>query len=63
MHKDIVNLAEECRSCTRYGKNTKYLIPKNASKPLSLTHRGQEFQLDYAGPIEIITEKKLSRSY
>ena len=21
MHKDIVNLAEECRNCTRYGKN------------------------------------------
>ena len=21
MHKDIVNMAEECRSCTRYGKN------------------------------------------
>ena len=30
MHKDIVNLAEECRSCTRYGKNVKYRIPKNA---------------------------------
>ena len=28
MHKDIVNLAEECRSCTRYGKNAKYIIPK-----------------------------------
>ena len=26
MNKDIVNLAEECRSCTRYGKNVKYLI-------------------------------------
>ena len=23
MHKDIVNMAEECRSCTRYGKNAK----------------------------------------
>ena len=23
MHKDIVNLAEECRECTRYGKNAK----------------------------------------
>ena len=36
MHKDIVNLAEECRSCTRYGKNAKYIIPKNATKPLPL---------------------------
>ena len=23
MHKDIVNLAEECRECTSYGKNAK----------------------------------------
>ena len=30
MNKDIVNLAEECRSCTRYGKNVKYPISKNA---------------------------------
>ena len=53
MNKDIVNLAEECRSCTRYGKNIKYLIPKNSSKPLPLlTQPGQEVQLDYAGPIE-----------
>ena len=31
MHKDIVNLAEEWRSCTHYGKNAKYIIPKNAT--------------------------------
>ena len=36
MNKDIVNLAEECRSCTRYGKNVKYLISKKSSKPLPL---------------------------
>ena len=43
MHEDIVNLAEESRSCTRYGKNAKYLIPKNASKPLPLlTQPGQK---------------------
>ena len=53
MHKDIVNLAAECRSCTRYGKNAKYIIPKNATKPLPLlTQPGQEVQLDYAGPLE-----------
>ena len=53
MHKDIVNLAEECRSCIRYGKNAKYIIPKNASKPLPLlTQPSQEVQLDYAGPLE-----------
>ena len=53
MHKDIVNLAEECRSCTRYGKNAKYIIPKNSAKPLPLlTQPGQELQLDYAGPLE-----------
>ena len=53
MHKDIVNLAVECRSCTGYGKSAKYIIPKNASKPLQLlTQPGQEIQLDYAGPLE-----------
>ena len=38
MYKDIVNLAEECRSCTRYGKNVKYLISKNASKKTATAH-------------------------
>ena len=53
MHKDIVNMAEDCRSCTRYGKNAKYVIPKNASKPLPLLSQpGEELQLDYAGPLE-----------
>ena len=53
MHKDKVNLAEECRSCTRYGKNVNYLISINASKPLALlTQPGQEVQLDYAGLLE-----------
>ena len=60
MNKDIVNLAEECRSCTRYGKIVKYLISKNASKPLPLlTQPGQEVQLDYAGPIENQKGKKI----
>ena len=53
MHKDIVNMAEECRSCTRYGKNAKCIIPENSAKPLPLlTQAGQELQLDYAGPLE-----------
>ena len=53
MHKDIVNMAEECRSCTRYGKNVKYIITKSSAKPLPLlTQPGQELQLDYAGPLE-----------
>ena len=59
MNNDIVNLAEECGSCTRYGKNKNYLISKNASKPLPLlTQPGQEVQLDYAGPIENQKRKK-----
>ena len=59
MHKDIVNMADECRSCTRYGKNAKYVIPKNASKPLPLLSQpGQELQLDYAGPLEDTKAKK-----
>ena len=60
MHKGIVNLAEESRSCTRYGKNAKYIIPKNASKPLPLlTLPSQEVQLDYAGPLEDHKGKKI----
>ena len=60
MHKDIVNLAEECLSCTRYGKNAKYLNPKNASKPLPLLQQpGTKQQLDYAGPIENHNGKNL----
>ena len=51
-HKNIVNLAEECRSCTRYGKNAKYIIPKNSTAPLPLlTQPRQELQLDYADPL------------
>ena len=57
MHKDIVNLAEEGRSCTRYGKNAKYIIPKIAAKPLPLLT--QELQLDYAGPLEDLKGKKI----
>ena len=53
MHKNIVKTAEECRSCTRYGKNVRHLIPKNASRPVPLlTQPGQEVQLDYAGQLE-----------
>ena len=60
MHKDIVNIAEECRSCTRYGKNVQYIIPKNVSKPLPLlTQPGQELQLDYVGPLEDKKGKKI----
>ena len=60
MHKDIVNMAEECRSCTRYGKNAKYIIPKNSAKSLPLlTQPGQELQLDYAGPLEDHKGKKI----
>ena len=60
MPKVIVNVAEEYRSCTRYGKNAKYIIPKNASKPLPmLTQPGRELQLDYAGPFEDTKGKKI----
>ena len=59
MHKDIVNLEEECRSCTRYGKNAKYIIRKKACKTLPLlTQPSQEVQLDYAGPLEDHKGKK-----
>ena len=60
MHKDIVNLAEECRECTRYGKNAKWILPKNSSQPLPLLSQpGQEVQLDYAGPLEDYKGKKI----
>ena len=48
-----MNLAEECRECTRYGKNTKYILPKNSSQLLALLSQpGPEVHLDYAGPLE-----------
>ena len=60
MHKDIVNLAEKCRSCNRYGKNAKNIIPKNATKTLPLlTQPEQELQLDYAGPLKDHKVKKI----
>ena len=60
MHKDIVNLAEECRECTRYGKNAKYILPKDSSQPLPLLSQpGQEVQLDYAVPLEDYKGKKI----
>ena len=60
MHKDIVNMAAECRSCTRYGKNANYIIPKSSAKPLPLlTQPGQELQLDYAGLLEDHKGKKI----
>ena len=53
MHKDIVNLTEECRSCTRYDKKAKYLIAEKDSKSLSLlTQPGQVFNIGYAGAME-----------
>ena len=56
----IVNLSEECRSWTRYGRNVKYVKRKNASKPLpQLSKSGQEFQLYYAGPIEHHKDKNI----
>ena len=36
MHKNIVNIAEESKECTKYGKKFNYLILKNALKPLPL---------------------------
>ena len=63
MHKDIVNLAKEFRTCTRYGKNAIYLIPKNSSKPLPLlTQPGHEVQLNYTGLLENNNDKNLSSS-
>ena len=60
MHKDIVNLAEDGRSCTLDSKKAKYIISKNATKPLQLLMQpGQELLLDYARPLEDHKGKKL----
>ena len=60
MHKDMVNLVEEWRSCTGYGKNAKSIKPKIASKLLPLlTQPSQEVQLVYAGPLEDHRGKKI----
>ena len=45
----------------RYGKNAKYIIPKNSSKSLPLLSQPrQEVQLDYAGRLEDYKGKNLS---
>ena len=60
MHKEIVNLAEERRSCTRYGKRAKNVIPKNSTKSLPLrTQPGQELQQYYHRPLEDHKGKKI----
>ena len=61
LHEDFVNMAKECTSCTRCGKNAKNVIPKIASKPLPLlTQPGLELQLNYAGPLE---DSKVKKNY
>ena len=60
MHKEIADLAEGCGSCTRYDKNAKFVIPKNATKPLPLlTQPAQQSQLDYARSFEDHKRKKI----
>ena len=52
MDEDIVNLAEECRSCARYGENAKNIILKNASKKV------KKYNWTMQAPWKIIKEKR-----
>ena len=46
-------------SCLRYGKLEKFVVPKNATKPLLLVSQpGQDLQLNYAGHLEDHKGKK-----
>ena len=52
MHRDIVQLCEDCPQCTKLGKNLKANASFNSTKPLPLlSGPNEEIQLDYAGPL------------
>ena len=61
MHRAIINKAEACQECTKYGKNVKTLKAKsdweNIPEP---TEPNEELQIDFAGPF---CSKKHSKYY
>ena len=53
LHREIREKTETCPSCRTAGKNLKTQIPQTEVNRLEiLTEPGQEFQLDFAGPIK-----------
>ena len=52
IHRDIVNLCKNCRECTQFGKNLKWLSHFKMYKSLPLLNApNEEVHLDFAGPL------------
>ena len=53
MHTNIIETAEKCESCRKFGKNLKTLTSKAGYENLEpLTCPNEELKLDFAGPIQ-----------
>ena len=52
MHREILNKAAQCKSCTEIGKNLKPVVPASKWKPLlNCSEPNEEIQIDFGGPI------------
>ena len=61
MHRDVINLSQNCRWSTLYGKNIRLSKLFNSSKRLpKLSGPNEELQLDFAGPT---IDKEGTKSY
>ena len=57
IHMEIVLIAQECKPCTRIGKNLKQVTPKNKhTHLLNLQEPNEEVQIDFTGPIQEISK-------
>ena len=53
MHTIIIETAEKCEPCRKFGKNLKTLTSKAGYENLEpLTCPNEELQLDFGGPIQ-----------
>ena len=52
MHREILNKAAQCKTCTDIGKNLKPVVPASKWKPLQTCKEpNEEIQIDFGGPI------------
>ena len=52
IHRQVVEKADKCDACRKYGKNLKSLIPKAGhAEVVEPTYPNEEVQLDFAGPL------------
>ena len=52
MNRELFVRATECKPCTVFGKNLKYVIPAKRFRPhVPCVEQNQEIQIDFEGPI------------